>query len=191
MSNPLGALPTPLQAGDSWSWAEAAPDYPGPDWVLSYVLLSDSARVPLAAVWDAEAELHQFAASAAASALIAPDSYTWAELVRHTDGRRHTLGTGAVTVLPDPATVEPAGARSHARRMLAAIDACLEGRATEGDLDLVSTAAGSAGGNRASAWDPAQLIATRRYYAALVASEDDIDDRAAGIQRGFYQAIFR
>jgi hypothetical protein len=189
MSNALGSLPPQLQAGDTWSWTEASATYPGPAWSLSYVLLSDAVRLTIAAVWSVDGA-HVFAKTAAQSVLIAPGAYAWTEIATHTDGRRTTLGQGLVTILADPLTLPLPGVRSHARRMLAAIDACLEGRASEGDLDLVATAVGTSGGTRSSQFDLGQLIATRRYYSALVAGENATDQRAAGIRAGQVQVVF-
>lgn len=189
MSNALGSLPTQLQAGDTWSWTEADAAYPGPAWSLGYVLLGDQQRVSIAGMWSVEGACHAFDMSAAQSVLIAPGAYAWTEFATHTDQRRITLATGQVTILPDWATA-PVVARTHARKMLAAIDACLEGRASEGDLDLVATAVGTSGGTRSSQFDLGQLIATRRYYATLVAGENALDQRAAGIRAGQVQVVF-
>lgn len=188
MSN-LGALASTLQAGDSWSWSETAADYPGgtPGWSLSYVLLNAAARHQLLATWDAAARAHRFETAAAASAVVPAGLYTWTELASHTDGRRQALVTGTVRILPDPLTADLVDARSHARRMLDAIRACLEQRATSGDLDLVAIASGSAGGNRSAQYDLAQLHVLHRFYTAQVAGEDA---QSTGNHSGMVQVVF-
>jgi hypothetical protein len=78
--------------------------------------------------------------------------------------------------------------RSHARRMLAAIEAMMEGRATDGDLDVVKTSVGG----RATDFDLPTLVKMRQQYAAAVAMEDDAAAIAAGgrsrrlVQTRFY-----
>lgn len=181
-------IPAALRAGDSWSWTPVAADYPGVTWTLAYTLVSVAARATLTATWDGSA--HRLAVTPTASAAIAPGWYTWTLRATRLDGEtvaeRVTLDHGAVQILPDPATVAPSASGSHARRMLAAIEACLEQRANEGDLDLVGTAAGG----RSAQYDLATLIKLRSQYAAQVASENAVLLGAAGGRPGQVQVRF-
>jgi len=177
-------IPTTLRAGDTWYWPVSAPDYPSPDWSLSYVLVSPTARATLAVAWIGTG--HAATVSAATTAAMAPGSYAW-HLLATSEAERRTLETGRVEILPDPLTVAPASSVSHAQRMLAAIEACLEGRAAEGDLDLVATAANG----RQAQYDLPTLLRLHNRYAALVASEQDGARLAAGLGSGrFVQTRF-
>lgn len=121
--------PTTLVAGDSWSWSRAdlLPDYPpGDGWVLTYRLApaAGGASVELTAGSD-----HAVAVAPAESAAFAAGVWTWSALV--TDGTdRHRVGTGRLTVEPDPAAAEAADGRSWAERALEAVEATLANRAT-------------------------------------------------------------
>ena len=78
-------------------------------------------------------------------------------------------------VSPDATTGQHDG-RSHAQIMLDAIEAALEGRATNNQLDLVK----GQFGDRATERNAAALIAARDKYKAEVASEQ----QAEAISRG-------
>lgn len=172
METPLGTIPSALRAGDSWDVSLLAGDYPGPDWSLSFVLVSSEARHAFAATWDGSA--HALEVAPEDTAGLAAGSYASALIATSGTGARRTLASGRIQVLPDPVTASPSALQSHARRMLAAIEACLEQRATEGDLDLVATAAGG----RSANYDLATLRKLRADYAAQVAAEDSAESGA-------------
>ena len=91
-----------------------------------------------------------------------------------------------ITVLPDVAEATSYDGRSHARRMLAAIEAMLEGRATDGDLDVIKTSVGG----RQTDFDLPTLVKMRQQYAAAVASEDAQELAAIGGRPGILQVRF-
>lgn len=108
-----------------------------------------------------------------------------AALVTCTQGAG-SAGTGLVAALAQtnlaggtsaPATYD---GRSHARRMLDAIDAMLEGRASDGDLDVMRTITG----DRSTWFDGPTLLKLRQQYAAAVAAEDASDRLARGEPSG-------
>jgi len=126
-------IPSQLVAGDGWAWsdAEAFASHPPPDWALQYLLRPVSGGSPyvITATWGNGAYLLSYAASD--SAQLAPGEYEWAALAFHdaTDDRTR-LGAGRFCVLPDPMQVTE-DQRSAAERILAAIDATLEGRVSK------------------------------------------------------------
>ena len=182
------SVPSTLRAGDSWSLTAAPAAYPGPDWVLSWVLVNAVATTPIEAVWDDEPEVHDFTLTPTASAAYAAGRYSWYLLATNdTDSLRATLEEGVVDVLPDPLTADPVAAPSHAYRMLQAVEALLESRATAGDLDLVRAACR----DRQVEYDMAGLLKLRSQYAALVAQEQDAARIASGLGSGrFVQTRF-
>lgn len=182
------SVPSTLRAGDSWSLTAAPAAYPGPDWVLSWVLVNAAATTPIEAVWDAEAEAHNFTLTPTLSAAYSAGRYSWYLIATNaTDSLRTTLEEGVVDILPDPVTADPVAAPSHARRMLQAIEAMLESRATAGDIDMVRAACR----DRQVEYDMAGLLKMRALYANQVAAEQAAADRAAGLTVGQVQVTFR
>jgi hypothetical protein len=165
--------PTQARAGDTWTWARTLPDYPAPTWVLTYTVFSAAAVFTITATASGSDHL-VYEAPADTDDLIA-GRYDWVAHV--TDGvDRHQVGGGSLTVLPDLADAASYDGRSHARKMLDAINAILEGRATAGDLDTVRIATDG----RDLQSDTGALIKLRQQYAAAVAAED----QAARVARG-------
>jgi hypothetical protein len=99
-------------------------------------------------------------------------------------------GSGVVTALAQTSLAGGRDAystydgRSHARKMLDALNAILEGRALAGDLDLVRTAFG----DRHAEYDMSNLIKMRQQYAYAVQAEDNAARLARGEQSGRYIA---
>lgn len=130
--NPGQGVPAALMAGDAWAWRVDgfAAVYPSPDYSLSYHLAPriGGAAVVVPVQPDADG-LRVFLASAATSGLSA-GSWVWALKVRRlSDDAVVTVGTGCLTVQPNPAA--GADQRSQSRRLLDAINAVLEGRVTK------------------------------------------------------------
>jgi len=168
-------IPGRIVAGDTLRWTDQVPDYPASDgWTLHYAIFSDQGIYHVDAT--ASGTDHAFDVPASQTAKWQPGRYEWTAYVDNAAGERHTLGAGFLQVLPDPAATTPQDRRSHARRMLDAIEAALEQRATEQDLDLLRAQFGDQRVDR----DPAQLIALRDRYRAEVQAEE----RAAALARG-------
>jgi hypothetical protein len=185
----MSTLPSLLTAGDSWRWSETVPGHEAAaGWSCAYRLIGPGVadrRILFGAaadggavyVWDVPADI---------TSGLTPGTYAWARLAIHADGLRVTLATGHLTITPDPAAATVEQMQSHARRMLAAIDAALAARASEGELDLIATAAGG----RSAQYDPALLMTMRRQFAAAVAAEDAAAARARGERPGMVQVRF-
>lgn len=182
------SVPSTLRAGDSWSLSAAPAFYPGPDWVLTWVLVNAGATTPIEAVWDSEAEVHNFTLTPTESAAYSAGRYSWYLIATNTtDSLRATIEEGVVDVLPDPLTADPVAAPSHARRMLQALEATVESRATDGDSDMVRAACR----DRQVEYDMAGWLKLRALYANQVAAEQAAADRAAGLTVGQVQVTFR
>lgn len=130
MTNPT-IEPRTLRAGDTWKWRrEDLADYPAPTWTLKYRFKSAAGGFEVVAA--ASGTAHQVTVAAATSAGYAADSYSWAAWVE-SGAEQYTVGSGTLTVEPNlrAGTAGAAlDARSHARKVLAAIEAVLEGRAS-------------------------------------------------------------
>ena len=186
MTTPASPLePLSVRAGDTWRWIRDLPDYPAPAWTLVYTLFGPAGVVHISAT--AYGTWHEVYLLPAVSGTYAPGRYDGVAHV--TDGvDRLQVWSGAFQVLPDLRTATAADGRSHARKMLDAIEAALEGRATGGDLDIVRTQLGDQHVER----DPAALALAHRTYTAMVAAEDQRAALARGQSRtGVIQATFR
>lgn len=169
--------PTAPRAGDSWQWTRALPDYPASSWTLTYTAWNATAAFSLVATAAADGSTHSIRATPAATAAHSAGRYDW--VARVSDGTdTFTVATGIWRILPAVGSAQDS--RSHARKMLDAINALLEGRASDGDLDVVRTGIG----DHATQYDPAALIKLRQQYAAAVASEDSAAALARGDQSG-------
>jgi hypothetical protein len=126
----LPTLPAAFHAGDSLSWLESAPDYQAPDWELRYhARRVDAEGVGFDIVSSAEGALHRVTVDPATTAAYTPGAYSVAVVAYQGSSGRATIRTCRLDVRPDLA--DAAGdPRSHAHRLLWAIEAVLERRAT-------------------------------------------------------------
>lgn len=163
--------PTSIRAGDTWSWTRSESAYAADTWTLTYHLRNTKAAINITATADGL----QFSVSVPASTTSAykPGRYDW--IARVTDGTTTvTVGTGAIDVLPNLGASGAFDGRTHARRVLDAIEAVIERRATH---DQMSYAIGNRSLSRMSV---AELLQFRDSYKAMVAAEE----RAARIASG-------
>lgn len=121
-----GILPEAITAGVTLDHAVTLTAYPAPDWALELILRGPG-QIDLIAADDGTQ--HRFGASAGVTADWVPGVY-WYSL-RATQGAEVALvDEGQLTVRPDLATITgPHDGRSHAERVLTAIEAVIEGRA--------------------------------------------------------------
>lgn len=124
-------IPSELVAGDSWSWTRELPDYPAPTWTATVYFESTHGNFNAPAT--ASGMAHAFSILAATTGTKKAGDYRWS--VRVTDGSEVvTAESGWVKVLANPAASGTSDPRSWARRTLEAVEATLEGRATDGQL---------------------------------------------------------
>lgn len=159
------AVPSTLTAGDSWRWSrpDLASLYPPAEgWTLAYHFAPEGGGA-VATVAASGADFAMDVAPAA-SALYAPGRWTWRATV--SDGAsRLTVAEGLVAVAPDPAVETAADGRSVNARILAAIEATLEGRAVK-DADAYSIE-----GRSISRTPMDVLLKARAKFAELVRRE--------------------
>ncbi|MBO9467055.1 hypothetical protein J7443_17560 [Tropicibacter sp. R15_0] len=162
-------IPATLVAGDGWAWLDAAAfaSHPPAEWSLRYVLrpLSGGASVEIDAVAGADA--YELRLSSAQSAAVPPGQFTWVALGFHgAGGDRATVATGRVEILPDP-TASTGDQRSSGERILDAIEAAIEGRASK-DADSYSIE-----GRSISRTPMTDLLRLRDIYRLEVAQEQN------------------
>jgi hypothetical protein len=173
---PVGA-PAELTAGDTAQWWRSLSDYPaGAGWTLHYRLLPLRGGTVIEITAGADGDDHIIEVSAETTAEWAAGDYRLVSYVTKTVGEsveRHTITKSArLKVLPDPAELDASGdTRSHAEKMLEALEATLEGRATSAVLSR------EVDGVRLQYMTHEQLLKLRNKYLDLVSQERD---RAAG-----------
>lgn len=120
-------LPKVIKAGLTLDLTATLTAYPAPDWALS-VLLRGLQSIDLTAT--AEGNQHRITVDAATTSNWQPGDYWFS--VRVTDGATVTeVDEGTLTITPDLANVAAGfDGRNHVQKVLAAIEAVIEGRAT-------------------------------------------------------------
>lgn len=172
------SVPASVRAGDTVSWRISLADYPATDgWALSYRLINSTAKIDIAAAASGADHLVTVAASGTDG--WSAGTYTWVAAVTKA-AERYTVGTGSIEILPDLAAVAAAGydTRSTAVRLLAALEAVLENRATRADLEY------EIAGRRIKFMPLPDLLAARDKLKREVAAETQAQRVAAGLPAG-------
>lgn len=147
--------PAWVRLGDTWSWYRSdLAEFPAPTWSLTYHFKNAVGGFDVAATADGTG----FAVNVdpATTAALTAGRYDYVALV--TDGTdRHEVGSGVLEVRPDFAAVGALDARTLPRKILDAIDAILESRATLDQIDLVNAATG----DQSFARNPSLLLSYR------------------------------
>lgn len=159
--------PTELRAGDTWKWTRSVPDYPASSWTLKYRFKNAAGGFEIVA--SASGDDYSVTVAAATSAGHAAGSYTWTAWVEGGSSEKYTIDSGTCTVLPDFRATSASTAldsRTHARIVLDAIEAVLEGRASK-DQEEYEIA-----GRRLKRTPIPILIKMRQTYRAEVRSQE-------------------
>lgn len=149
--------PERIRSGDTIRWRrEDLLSYPASLWTLTYILLMTGRQI----VITASADGNNFVVNvpAATSASYIAGTYSWTAAVSN-GAERYTVSTGKMEVLPNPAT-QTAGldTRSHAKKVLDALEALLEGKATR-DAQSITIA-----GQSITKMNPEELLRWRNFY---------------------------
>lgn len=172
MSTIRTALPAAFHAGDTLKFLTTSTDHPASaGWGVELILVNSLQRYT--ATSAAQGDDHLITVSAATTADWLPGNYT-ARLRVIKAGEAYTLLDQAVTVHPGLAA--PADGRSAARRMLEAIEATLEKRASD---DVLSYQIAGRELRRHSMTD---LLKLRDRLRAEVLREESAERARAGLQ---------
>ena len=122
--------PLTLRAGDTWKWTRTLTDYPAGAWTLKYRFKNAAGGFELSATTSGSD--HAISVSAANSALHSAGTYDWIAWVEGGSSEKYTVDSGVIQITPnyraDSGGLAALDDRSHARKMLAAIEAWLESR---------------------------------------------------------------
>lgn len=163
------APPSELWAGDTVQWRRTIPDYPAGDgWTLRYTLISPTAAYSVTA--SASGNDYVVNEDAATTSAWLAGRYTLTEYVVK-GSERYTLATTQVRVDPNLASAATGvDTRTHARKVLDAIEAWLESRApVAGALELA--------GRKIQNYPLTDLLALRDRYRAEVQRESGVSGR--------------
>lgn len=164
--------PSSLRAGDTWKWTRTLDDYPAGTWTLKYRFKNATSYFEIVA--GTSGTDHSVSVAAATTAAYPAGSYTWMAWVEGGSSEKYTVDTGTLEIDPDyRASTAAYDGRSHARKMLDAIEAWLEARDP-------AVAEYEIAGRRMKYIPIAELVKLRNRYGLEVRNED----AAAAIAKG-------
>lgn len=178
---------SPIYAGDTVSFTVTLADYPAGDWTLSYRLTPRAAGTAYTFNATASGSDHLVEVAAATTATWAPGDYTVAAWVTSGAGARYTVEaeTGQITLKPNPASLTAGtDTRTHAAKVLAAIEAAIEGRADSSVESL------QIGGRQVRHIPHDQLLVLRDRYRTEVRREH-LAASGAGMGRQTFVRVAR
>lgn len=160
-----------IRAGDSLKFTVDLADYPADVWTLSYTINNASNSYTVTA--GADGETHSMSVLPAVTELWTAGDYRYFATV--TDGvDRYTVQAGHVQILPNLA----AGAvddRAHVEKVLVALEATLENKATNDQLTL------SINGRSLTRMNVTELLAWRDRYRGELARIKQAENIDAGL----------
>lgn len=169
-----------LIAGDTLRFLTSVPDYPATDgYTLTYRLVRrDAAGTVITIVASASGADYDVNELPATTAGWAAGKYTWAAYAEKAL-ERHTVDQGEIEIKADPGVVTaPYDNRTHAAKVLASIEAVLEGRAAVDQQELTIA------GRSLKLTPVADLIKLRQLYKNEVRAEEAAARVAAGLGGG-------
>lgn len=176
---PIAAVPPAvITAGDTVAFAWSGADYPASSgWGMAWRLVGAGVSLELAAVAAGDG-FTVTATAAATGALTVPVRGLPCTLLGAAvlGEARYTVHRGGCLLQPDPATVT-GDLRGHAARVLEAIEALLEGRASTDQQSY------RIGDRELSRIEVPHLLALRDYYKAEARREADAEAAAQGRAR--------
>lgn len=156
--------PSEITAGDHITWTRYdAAFLPSDGWTLKYAFRGPAA-INLVSTPDGTSHVIDIPGNTSKD--FAAGAYSWAGYYEKSDGTRVTRYTGRLKINPDlVAATAGFDGRSHAEKVLEAIERVIEGRATRGDQEL------SFDGKRIVKMTVAELIQLRQQYRNEVRAE--------------------
>lgn len=183
-SNYPTSIPTTLVCGDNWLWAKLAGDY-GTGYTLKYALTPISGGTVITVTATLSGDKYLIEIPSATTASYVASTYSYSEIIlRDSDSSRVVLSSGVIEVKPNPLTTT-ADTRSHARKVLDAIRATIEGRAS---IDQQSMSINGRSINRTPLAD---LLALETTYSQLVQREERAEQLKSGISPNSRQVLVR
>lgn len=171
--------PSALRIGDTWKWTKTVPDYPATSWTLKYRFKNAAGGFEITA--SASGSDYSVMVAAATTGGYTAGAYSWMAWVEGGSSEKYTVDTGTCTLDPDYRSGTASAAfddRTHARTVLDAIEAVIEGRATKDQQEY------EIAGRRLKRMPVADLLKLRQHYVAEVASQSAAEAIANGLGTG-------
>ena len=165
MAKTLTRVPDKINAGDSVEFILTESDYPASDsWEVTLVLINKDSKETFTS--SADGDDHKFTLLPADTQDIKPGEYYWKTFVADGTDRFNT-GEGRLEVVPDISSddIKSRDLRSHVKKVLDAINAKLEGKASEDELSL------SIDGQSLSRFSHSQLLDFKSEYEEMYSVE--------------------
>lgn len=157
-------IPKKLHAGDSIDVTATLPSYPASaGWSVSVVIVNGSYNYQVDST--ADGDNHSIDALPAATFTWMPGEYKWTAFVVKSTTHRIRISVGDIQILPDIIDDVVSDMRSHAEKVLAAVEAVLEGKATTDDYQV------NVRGKMLTRYSYEELIKLRKSYRGEVLQE--------------------
>ena len=128
----LSEIPSSINAGESLSWKWSHGTFPAPSWTLVYTLVSAAAQIQITA--SASGSEHLVEITSTVSAAYDAGEYAWQAHVSK-GAEKYKVGEGLVTIGEDLAAFSNGhDTRSHVKKVLDALEASIEKRASKTQL---------------------------------------------------------
>ncbi len=179
--------PPELRAGTTWQWRreDLTADYPASSWTLKYwmkQLAAAGSHIEITAA--ADGDNYAVNVSAATTQAYTAGKYAWAAEVFGGSSEVYEVDRGILIVVARFDKASSLDFRTHARKMLDAIEALLENRATTDILEY------TIGTRHIKKMAPQELRDWRDYYRAEVRLQDAAD-RVRNGQNAGNRLVFR
>ena len=166
--------PLTLIAGDTVRWdREDLPDYPASVWTLSYYFVKTNDQITITA--SANGDYFRVVVAASVTANYPPGIYKWNAYVSK-GAERYKVDEGTLEIKADyVAQTTGYDDRSHVKKTLDAIEAVIEGRATQDHLSY------SIAGRSITKISPEELIRWWSFYKQQYRKELDAERIASNL----------
>ncbi len=158
----MANIPTIIYAGTSISWQDSYQQYPATEFTLKYTLRGPTALDITASAYgnDYKVEL-----TPTDTENWIPGHYWWYAIIEK-QNFSIVIASGETEILPNPQTISsPFDGRSQIKRILDTLQAVMEGRASEKDLEL------EINGRRIKKMSHQELIEAYKLYKELYKQE--------------------
>jgi hypothetical protein len=163
--------PDSFRVGDTVPWTRTLTDYPASAWTLTYAFAGPSTFTVVA---TASGDDFAVTITSAVSSAYRPGRYAW-QSYASAGAARYLVASGSCEILPDLSLyTTPHDSRSWARRVLEALQATIEGRASRDQTSIMVD------GLQIGRMTPTDLLKMWGKFNALV----DAEDNAAALAKG-------
>ena len=174
-------IPSQIRAGDTISWIESISDYLATaGWALAFALRAKDLP-PITINASTSGSDYAIIITAPTSKAYKPGTYSWQAYISKGTSpdftEKYSIATGRIEILPNlTIATSETELRSHAKKVLDAIESLLEGKALAGDASSYSI-----GGRSITKMMPEELIKWRSFYKTEYERELEAEAIAKGL----------